>query len=231
MNIPKHIAMVMDGNGRWAVKRGKPRTYGHQVGGEHIFKIAEKCHELGVKYITLYAFSTENWSRPTAEVHFITRELPFLIYNKFKSRLKSNNMKFLLSGRLEGIPKKSLELFRELEQTSKDNEGLTIVFAFNYGGRAEIIDVCKNLLDINIKSSELTEDIFRSNLYLPNVPDVDLVIRAGNEHRISNFLLWQIAYAELYMSEKLWPDFTAKDLTKAIEFYSNRNRKFGKISV
>ncbi len=227
--IPRHIAIIMDGNGRWAKRRNRPRTYGHQIGAENIFTIAKHCDQLGIEYLTVFAFSTENWNRPQGEVNFLVKELPFLIYNKFRSKLKDHDMKFQLCGRSEGVPLKSMELLRELEADSSDNKGLKIVFAFNYGGKAEIVDACKKIVQENSTLEHLNEDSFREYLYLPEVPDVDLLVRAGDERRVSNFLLWQVSYAEIYFTDKFWPDFKEDDIDKAIEFYNSRKRRFGKV--
>ncbi|MFP4456304.1 MAG: polyprenyl diphosphate synthase [Clostridia bacterium] len=223
-----HIAIIMDGNGRWAKERSRPRYYGHQKGAENILTISKILNDMGIKYLTLYAFSTENWSRPKREVDYLTKELPFIIYNRFKSHLEKRNMRFFVSGKSEGIPQKTLDLLRELEETSKDNEGLEVVFAYNYGGKAEILDAVNSLLGQDLK--EIDEETLRSEFYAPHVPDVDLLIRPGGEKRLSNFLLWQTAYSEIYFCDTYWPDFNEQELKKAIEFYNNRNRRFGSIN-
>jgi len=228
---PTHIAIIMDGNGRWAKQQNMPRYYGHRKGAENIMDVATYCNEAGIKYLTLYAFSTENWSRPANEVHFLTTELPFLIYNQLKNKLQESNMRLKISGRSERVPQKTLDLLTELVQKSQNNTGLCIVLAFNYGGKAEIVDACKKIIADcnNTEVGKITEETFREYLYLPEIPDVDLLIRPGGEHRLSNFLLWQSAYAELYFSDNYWPEFSKEDINSALEFYRMRQRKFGKV--
>ncbi len=224
----QHVAIIMDGNGRWAKQKNRPRYYGHQKGAENILTISKLLNEKGIKYLTLYAFSTENWKRPQKEVDYLTKDLPFIIYNRFKSHLEKRNMRFFVSGREEGIPKKTLDLLRDLEKDSSTNEGLEVIFAYNYGGKAEILDSINSLIDSGEKN--IDEEKLRSNFYAPHVPDVDLLIRPGGEKRLSNFLLWQLAYAELYFCDTYWPDFNEKELEIAIDFYYKRNRRFGSIN-
>jgi undecaprenyl diphosphate synthase len=223
----QHVAIIMDGNGRWAKERNRPRQYGHQKGAENILTISQELNNRGVKYLTLYAFSTENWGRPQLEVNYLTKDLPFIIYNKFKSHLEKKNMRFFVSGRTDGIPGKTLQLLRDLEEDSKNNEGLEVVFAYNYGGRVEIIDAVNKIIGKGIK--EVDERILREHFFAPHVPDVDLLIRPGGETRLSNFLLWQTAYSEIYFSDLYWPDFNEEALDLAIKYFENRNRRFGKI--
>jgi len=224
----QHVAIIMDGNGRWAKERNRPRYYGHQKGAENILTISKLLNEMGIKYLTLYAFSTENWKRPKKEVDYLTKDLPFIIYNRFKSHLEKRNMRFFVSGREEGIPQKTLDLLKKLESDSSTNEGLEVVFAYNYGGKAEILDSINTLIDNG--EQNIDEEKLRSNFYAPHVPDVDLLIRPGGEKRLSNFLLWQTAYSELYFCDTYWPDFDKIELEKAIDFYYKRNRRFGSIN-
>jgi undecaprenyl diphosphate synthase len=224
----QHVAIIMDGNGRWAKERNRPRYYGHQKGAENILTISKLLNEMGIKYLTLYAFSTENWKRPQKEVDYLTKDLPFIIYNRFKSHLEKRNMRFFVSGREDDIPKKTLDLLKKLESDSSTNEGLEVVFAYNYGGKAEILDSINSLIDNG--EQNIDEEKLRSNFYAPHVPDVDLLIRPGGEKRLSNFLLWQTAYSELYFCDTYWPDFDKVELEKAIDFYYKRNRRFGSIN-
>jgi undecaprenyl diphosphate synthase len=224
----QHVAIIMDGNGRWAKERNRPRYYGHQKGAENILTISKLLNEMGIKYLTLYAFSTENWKRPQKEVDYLTKDLPFIIYNRFKSHLEKRNMRFFVSGREDDIPQKTLDLLKKLESDSSTNEGLEVVFAYNYGGKAEILDSINSLIDNG--EQNIDEEKLRSNFYAPHVPDVDLLIRPGGEKRLSNFLLWQTAYSELYFCDTYWPDFDKVELEKAIDFYYKRNRRFGSIN-
>lgn len=221
--IPNHIAIIMDGNGRWAKKRGLPRTFGHKEGAVALRKIITHAAEIGVKYLTVYAFSTENWKRSQEEVS----ALMFLFKNYIKNEEKNimeNNIRFMVSGRRENVSKSLLEAIDTLQEKSKNNSGLTFNIAFNYGGRAEILDAVNRILKSG--RTEITEEEFSKYLY-NNIPDPELLIRTSGELRISNFLLWQIAYSEIYITDTLWPDFDEKELDKAIESYNKRERRFG----
>ena len=225
-NIPKTIAIVMDGNGRWAQKRGLPRTAGHKVGVETVKKITESCVKLGVENIILYAFSTENWKRPKEEVDFLMK-LPKEYLGKELDKIIKNNIRIKTIGDLSKLPKETLETITEAVNKSKLNTGLNLVFAINYGSRKEIVEAAIGFSKAN--NNRITEDEF-SNYMETNknsIPDPDLFIRPGGEQRISNFLLWQLAYAELYFTPILWPDFTERHLCEAIMDYQNRNRRFG----
>lgn len=221
--IPNHIAIIMDGNGRWAKKRGLPRTFGHKEGAVALRKIITHAAKIGVKYLTVYAFSTENWKRSQDEVN----ALMFLFKNYIKNEEKNimeNNIRFMVSGRRENVSKSLLEAIDNLQEKSKNNSGLTFNIAFNYGGRAEILDAVNRILKSG--RTEITEEEFSKYLY-NNIPDPELLIRTSGELRISNFLLWQIAYSEIYVTDTLWPDFDEEELDKAIESYNKRERRFG----
>ena len=232
-NIPNHIAIIMDGNGRWAQKRGLKRELGHKAGRKSVKKIIESCIELGVKNLTLYAFSTENWNRPKLEIDFLMQLLLLSLKNELKN-LNKNNIKFETIGNLARLPEKIKDYLQKVKETTKKNSKLTLTLALSYGSRTEIVDVVREIAEKvknNIISSKnIDETIINNHLYTRNLPDVDLLIRTSGEKRISNFLLWQIAYSELYFSKKLWPDFRKKDLLKAVISYQNRERRFGKTS-
>ena len=232
-SIPKHIAIIMDGNGRWAKKRNQSRDYGHKAGKESVNKIVEACAELGIKNLTLFAFSTENWNRPKLEIDFLMKLL-LLSLNKELKSLNKNNIRFKTIGNLEKLPKKVTSYLNKVTKETQDNTRMTLTLALNYGAREEIVnaiqvigDKVKNNL-ISLKN--IDESVINQHLYTHYLPDVDLLIRTSGEKRISNFLLWQIAYAELYFTKKLWPDFSKEDLYKAIVNYQKRERRFGKTS-
>lgn len=221
--IPNHIAIIMDGNGRWAKKRGLPRTFGHKEGAAALRKIITYAAKIGVKYLTVYAFSTENWKRSQEEVS----ALMFLFKSYIKSEEKNimdNNIRFMVSGRKDNVSDSLLEAIDKLQEKSKNNTGLTFNIAFNYGGRAEIVDAVNKILQSG--KSSISEDEFTKYLY-NDIPDPELLIRTSGELRISNFLLWQIAYSEIYITDTLWPDFNEEELEKAIESYTRRDRRFG----
>ena len=223
LNVPNHIAIIMDGNGRWAKNQNKPRVFGHKAGANTLRKIMEYCNKIGVTYLTVYAFSTENWKRSQEEVD----ALMFLFKSYIKSErenLLKNKIRFMVSGREEGVNLSLMEAIKELEEvTSKDYE-MTLNIAFNYGGRAEITDAVNKILKEG--KTSITEEEFSKYLY-NNIPDPDFVIRTSGEFRISNFLLWQIAYSEIYITDKYWPDFDEVEMEKAILSYSKRERRFG----
>ena len=221
--IPNHIAIIMDGNGRWAKKRGLPRTFGHKEGAAALRKIITHAAKLGIKYLTVYAFSTENWKRSQEEVSALMFLFKSYIKNEEKN-IMENNIRFMVSGRRENVSESLLEAIDKLQEKSKNNSGLTFNIAFNYGGRAEIIDAVNKIL----KSGKTSIDEVEFSKYLYNdIPDPELLIRTSGELRISNFLLWQIAYSEIYITDTLWPDFDEKELDKAIESYEKRDRRFG----
>ena len=232
-NVPQHIAVIMDGNGRWAKKRGLRRENGHREGRKSVKKIVECCVELGIKNLTLYAFSTENWNRPKLEIDFLMQLLFLSLKDELKT-LNKNNIKFETIGDLTRLPKKISNYLQKVKVETKKNSKLTLTLALSYGSRNEIVNVVRELSDKvknNIISSKnIDETVINDHLYTRNLPDVDLLIRTSGEKRISNFLLWQIAYSELYFTKKLWPDFRKKDSYKAIVSYQNRERRFGKTS-
>ncbi|HEX13256.1 MAG: isoprenyl transferase [Desulfurella sp.] len=230
MNIPKHIAIIMDGNGRWANLQGKKRIYGHFIGSTIIDKIAKKAKELKIEYLTLYTFSTENWKRPQNEVNFLMKLLGIQIRKKSDFMMKEN-IKFNCIGDITKLPQKQQEAILNLQEKTKNNSDLTINFAINYGSYMEIIRACKNIcMDFSLNKlncDNIDENIFEQYLYTKDIPDVDLLIRTGGEKRISNFLLWQIAYAEIIFLDKYWPEFNEDDLEYCIKEFSERKRRFG----
>jgi undecaprenyl diphosphate synthase len=232
-NIPKHLAIIMDGNGRWAKQKGFLRTLGHESGSKSVKIIIQECLDLGVEYLTLYAFSTENWNRPKLEVDTLMR----VLINSLKKELKTMqdcNIKMNAIGNIYKLPKKAQIQLNDVIDKTKDNTKMTLTLALSYGSREELVNVVKIISDKvknNIISIDSIDDsIINEHLYTHNLPDVDLLIRTSGEHRISNFLLWQIAYAELYFTDVLWPDFKEKDLHEAIISYQKRERRFGKTS-
>lgn len=226
MKIPKHIAIIMDGNGRWASERNLPRIIGHKVGSESVREIIRVCLELGIEYLTLYSFSTENWQRPKEEIKGLMELLKFLLKNEV-DELNRNGVSIKAIGKLDYLPNDvKNELFKAIEKT-KNNNKLKLYLALSYGGRQEILDAVNKI--INSKLEFVDEGTFRNFLYDPNLPDPDLLIRTSGEYRISNFLLWQISYSEFYFTKTLWPEFRREEFIKAIEDYSKRKRKFGKV--
>ncbi len=225
-NLPLHVGIIMDGNGRWAVRRGLPRIEGHRKGAETTEKIVIAASNLGIKYLSLYAFSTENWKRPKEEVNFLFS----LMYEYVRSKLDlflENNVKFRTMGRVWELPDYLQEGFAWMEEQTAHCTGMTAIFAVNYGGRQEIIDAVNSILREGLDS--IDQETFRHYLYIPELPDLDLLIRTSGELRISNFLLWQSAYTELWFTETLWPDFTEEEFRRALEDFSKRERRFGGI--
>ncbi len=231
--LPNHIAIIMDGNGRWAKQKGRLRAFGHERGTKSVREITEASAELGIKNLTLYAFSTENWKRPKIEVQTLMRLLISSLKKEIDT-LQDNDIKLNAIGDLNALPAKVFNELSDVIEKTKNNHGMTLTLALSYGSRNEITQAVKNIcykVKNNIISPEkIDEYIINQHLYTQNLPDVDLLIRTSGERRISNFLLWQIAYAELYFTEVLWPDFTKNDLYKAIVNYQNRERRFGKTS-
>jgi undecaprenyl diphosphate synthase len=232
-SIPNHIAIIMDGNGRWAKLKGQPRVFGHKNGVESVRQIIEGCAEIGVPYLTLYAFSTENWNRPKLEV----KTLMSLLVSSLKKELKTlqkNNIKLLTIGNLNDLPKSAQKELLEVIEKTQNNTTLTLTLALSYGSRNEIVNVIKNIskkvVNNELAIEEINENIINNHLYTFSLPDVDFMIRTSGEKRISNFLLWQIAYAELYFTDTLWPDFRKEHLFNAILEYQKRERRFGKTS-
>ncbi len=232
MNVPKHVAIILDGNGRWAKAHGMPRNYGHIQGAKAVEDICEDAYNLGVKYLTVYAFSTENWSRPKDEVDALMKLLRNYMKNCLQ-RASKNNMCVRVIGEKSRLDDDIRESIEKLEEGTKNNTGLFFTIAINYGSRDEITravrKIAENVKDGKIDPSDITEETIAENLDTAGLPDPDLLIRTCSEKRISNFLLWQISYSEIYVTDIAWPDFDKKALEKAIEEYSKRNRKFGNI--
>ncbi|MDI1257087.1 MAG: isoprenyl transferase [Flavobacterium sp.] len=232
-NLPKHLAIIMDGNGRWAKKRGMMRALGHENGSKAVRIAVETSARLGIENLTLYAFSTENWNRPKIEVETLMKLLINSLRSEFKT-LHENNIRLNTIGNFEMLPDTVKKELSEAINKTKDNTRMTLTIALSYGSREEIIYAIKNIsskVKNNIISIDaIDESIINQHLYTQNLPDVDLLIRTSGEHRISNFLLWQIAYAELYFTDVLWPDFTEQHLYEAIISYQKRERRFGKTS-
>lgn len=223
--LPKHIAIIMDGNGRWAKKRSLPRSAGHIAGAKTFKNIARYCNKIGLEYLTVYAFSTENWKRPKEEVENIMNLLRD--YLKDAENFKDENIKVKFIGNLEPLAEDIKELIKKDEEGSKDATGLNLNIAINYGGRDEITNAVKKIVAEGISQSEITEQTISDRLYTKGQPDPDFIIRPSGEYRLSNYLIWQSAYAEYWFSDVLWPDFKPKHLEKAIDDYNNRNRRFG----
>lgn len=232
-NLPKHLAIIMDGNGRWAKKHGLFRTLGHESGTKSVKKIIEACATLGIENLTLYAFSTENWNRPKIEVEALMKVLVNSLIKELPT-LEKNNIKMNAIGNLEKLPLKAQKELQDVINKTAGNTKLVLTLALSYGSREELVNAVKNIsykVKNNIISVDKIDDsVINEHLYTHNLPDVDLLIRTSGEHRISNFLLWQIAYAELYFTDILWPDFKESDLYEAILSYQKRERRFGKTS-
>ena len=224
--LPQHIGIIMDGNGRWAKKRGLPRIFGHRAGAKTVKEIVETAAKLGIKCLSLYAFSTENWQRPEDEIEGLFRLLRHYIRSERKKLIK-NNIKLVVSGDLTKIDEKTKKSLHELVDELKDNKGLILNLCINYGGRQEIIRAVNKILNSNIK--KINEQEFEKFLYTKDLPELDFLIRTSGELRISNFMLWQLAYAELYFTKTLWPDFTPKEFVLAIKEFQTRERRFGRI--
>ena len=231
--LPEHLAIVMDGNGRWAKQRKKPRAYGHQQGVVSARDIVEYCGRLGIKALTLFAFSSENWNRPEKEVSFLMQLFIKALHSESK-KLNKNNVCMKVIGDVSGFDLKLQKTIKQAEQLTAENTGLKLYVAANYGGRWDLVAATKVISEKvragDLLSSEIDEDELSRHLCLNNAPQVDLFIRTGGESRISNFLLWQIAYAELFFSEALWPDFGANELSEMIKEFAQRERRFGRIS-
>ena len=225
-HLPNHVAIVPDGNGRWAEQRGLPRLMGHQAGADNMWRMVEYLNEYPIKYVTLYGFSTENWHRPQDEVIGLFHILEKAIYQKIPD-LHKKGVRVRHLGRLEGLPSGLQQAVNEAVELTKNNTGMTLSLAFNYGGRIEILDAVRHLAADGIAPQNITEELFNSYLYTAGLPDVDLLVRTGDELRLSNFLVWQTAYSEYYFTKVLWPDFDKKDIDKALLSYSQRQRRFG----
>ena len=221
-----HLAIIMDGNGRWAINRKKPRVFGHKEGAQVAKKIINDCVNRKIPYLTLYTFSKENWSRPPKEVDTLMNLLSTMLERELDNMLR-NNIRFNVVGKIEDLPRKTREFTLNSIEMTKNNTGLVLTLALSYGGRQEIIDAINSM--INSREKIINEEILKNHLYCPELPDPDLIIRTAGEYRLSNFLLWQSAYAEIYTSSKNWPEFGEKDLEKALDEYERRNRTFGKV--
>lgn len=232
MSVPRHVAIILDGNGRWAKSKGMPRNYGHTVGAKNVETICKAANDLGIEYLTLYAFSTENWKRPESEVQALMTLLESYLKNCVKTAEK-NNMRVRVIGDKTGLTEKFQERIAQLEELSAVNTGLNLTIAINYGSRDEMIRGIKKLVsDVQnqkLSLDDINEEMFGDYLDTKGLPEPDLMIRTSGEQRLSNYLLWQLAYSEFYFTEVPWPDFDEKELKKAVDAYENRNRRFGKL--
>ena len=226
MKLPSHIAIIMDGNGRWGLKKYNDRNKGHYYGLQNINKVVKDCIKLNIKYLTLYTFSTENWNRPKKEIEYLFF-LFKLFYKKNFNSIHKNNIKIKFIGDLKKIPKELKVIIKKIENKTKNNNRITVIFAFNYGSKSELINAFKKIN--KNKKNIITDELISNNLYTKNIPDPDILIRTGGEKRLSNFLLWQLSYAELFFLDKNWPDFNSSDLKKIIKNYGLIKRKFGGI--
>jgi undecaprenyl diphosphate synthase len=229
--IPRHIACVMDGNGRWAERRGLPRTDGHAAGEEALVDAVDGALELGTEWLTVYAFSTENWRRPADEVRFLMGFNESLLLRR-RDELHAKGVRVRFIGRRDWrVPRRVLRRIDEAVELTRGNRRLTLTLAFNYGGRAEIIDAVRALVEAGTPADKVTEKRLRQHLYAPDMPDPDLVVRTSGEYRISNFLLWELAYSELVFTDVLWPDFRRQDLFDAVRDFQNRDRRYGGVKA
>ena len=226
MISPSHIAIIMDGNGRWGLKKYKDRNKGHYFGLQNINKIIKDCIKINIKYLTLYTFSTENWNRPKKEIDYLFFLFKYF-YKKNFNKLNKNNIKIKFIGNLKNIPKDLKVIIKKIQDKTKNNDSITVIFAFNYGAKSELVNAFKNIIKNKNKVNKINEDLINNNLYTKNIPDPDILIRTGGEKRLSNFLLWQLSYAELFFINKNWPDFNFFDLKKIINTFRVTKRKFG----
>ena len=226
MISPSHIAIIMDGNGRWGLKKYKDRNKGHYYGLQNINKIINDCIKINIKYLTLYTFSTENWNRPKKEIDYLFFLFKYF-YKKNFNKLNKNNIKIKFIGNLKNIPKDLKVIIKKIQDKTKNNDAITVIFAFNYGAKSELVNAFKNIIKNKNKVNKINEDLINNNLYTKNIPDPDILIRTGGEKRLSNFLLWQLSYAELFFINKNWPDFNFFDLKKIINTFRVTKRKFG----
>ena len=226
MISPSHIAIIMDGNGRWGLKKYKDRNKGHYFGLQNINKIINDCIKINIKYLTLYTFSTENWNRPKKEIDYLFFLFKYF-YKKNFNKLNKNNIKIKFIGNLKNIPKDLKVIIKKIQDKTKNNDSITVIFAFNYGAKSELVNAFKNIIKNKNKVNKINEDLINNNLYTKNIPDPDILIRTGGEKRLSNFLLWQLSYAELFFINKNWPDFNFFDLKKIINTFRATKRKFG----
>jgi len=224
MMLPSHIAIIMDGNGRWGLKKYNDRNKGHYFGLQNINQVIKNCIKLKIKYLTLFTFSTENWSRPEKEVDYLFFLFKYFYKKNFK-KINKNNIRIKFIGDLKNIPKDLKIIIKNIQDKTKRNTAITVVMAFNYGAKSELINAFKNIL--KIKKNKINEKLISNNLYTKNIPDPDILIRTGGNKRLSNFLLWQLSYAELFFVEKNWPDFNFVDLKNIVNTFSKIKRKFG----
>jgi len=231
-NLPVHLGVIMDGNGRWAKRRGLPRLAGHRAGMKSVKEIVNASGEIGIKYLTLYAFSVENWLRPKAEVTGLMKILREYLLKEI-DELHNKGVKVVASGRIEDLEKTALKILKDCIKRTQHNKGLVLNLALSYGGRAELSDAVKNIVrevkSGHISSDKIDESLILKHLYHPEIPDPDLIIRTSGEHRLSNFLIWQSAYSEFYFTEVLWPDFGREELMRSLKEYQGRERRFGRI--
>lgn len=221
-----HLAIIMDGNGRWANQKNQQRVFGHEKGAQTTKKIIDDCVKRGIPHLTLYTFSKENWSRPKHEVDTLMILLSKMLKNETENMIR-NNIRFNIVGKIGDLPVKTRDWVSSTLEKTKNNTGLVLTLALSYGGRQEIVDAVNSLIKSEVKI--INEEILKNHLYCPEMPDPDMIIRTGGEYRLSNFLLWQSAYAEIYICNKNWPDFDENELDKALKEYENRNRTFGKV--
>ncbi len=224
MISPSHIAIIMDGNGRWGLKKYNDRNKGHYYGLQNINKVIKNCIKLHIKYLTLYTFSTENWNRPKKEIEYLFFLFKFF-YQKNFNKINKNNIRIKFIGDLKNIPADLKVIIKKIQQKTKNNNRITVVFAFNYGAKSELINAFKKIH--KNKKNKISEQLISNNLYTKNMPDPDILVRTGGEKRLSNFLLWQLSYAELFFIEKSWPDFNFLDLKKIVNKFSGIKRRFG----
>lgn len=227
--LPQHIAIIMDGNGRWAKKRLLPRLMGHRAGVEAVENTVKASNELGIRYLSLYAFSTENWNRPEEEIKGLMALLKHYLLKKAK-QLKEENVRLRFAGKRSDLSKEILSLMDAAEEVTQDSTGLQVIFCLNYGGRQEILDAVNRIINSG-HVGEISESLLKENLYLPDVPDPDLIIRTSGELRLSNFWLWQSSYSEFFFSPVLWPDFNIEHLNEAIHSYQGRERRYGSFKI
>ncbi len=232
LRIPAHLAVIMDGNGRWAARRGLPRSAGHRVGAEKLRDLCDWCGGMGVSYLTVYAFSTENWSRPEDEVHTLM-DLFIEFFERFDPELAREGIRVRFSGDIPALPERIQTVVHRAEANSVNRNRMQLIIAFNYGGRREIVHAAQQIAQLAvsgaIRPDQIDEGTLSAHMYLPDIPDPDLIIRPSGEFRLSNFLLWESTYAEFWFDDILWPDFTRDDLLRAIRAYTTRNRRFGKV--
>lgn len=228
-NIPEHVAIILDGNGRWAKKRFMPRTFGHKNGADNVVDICLYAKERGVKYVSLYAFSTENWKRPDEEVGYLMKLIIKFLNDKLRI-LMNENCKVQFLGNLDILPEATKQICLDTIGKTRNNDGITLNIALNYGGRAELVHAYQKMIEDGVRKEDINEELISSYLYTKGQPDPDLLIRPGGELRLSNFLIYQLAYAELYFTETLWPDFTRESFDEALEEFARRNRRYGGLS-